>query len=78
VIDFFRQGVAMDAEPGGGANQVAIISSQHFGDEAPLKVLRGFGKEDAFLHHVPANIFQALLEPEWWFGLALAHDALLL
>jgi hypothetical protein len=78
VIDFFRQGVAMNAQLDRGADQVAVISPQHLGDKARLKMLCGFGKEDALLDHVPANIFQALLEPKRLFSFALTHSPLLL
>ena len=68
----------MNAQSGGRTNEVAFVSPQDFGDKASLEMLRGFGKEDAFLNHFPANIFQALFEPKRWLCFAFAHAALLL
>jgi hypothetical protein len=76
LIDFLGESIAVNAQPGGGAYQIAVISSQNLSDKASLKMLRGLGEKDAFLDHFPANSLQTLFEPERRFGVVLAHEAL--
>jgi hypothetical protein len=67
----------VDAESGSGMYQVAVVSSQDLGNEAFLEMLDGFRKEDSFLDHFSANIFQAFLESKRRFDIALAYAAFL-
>ena len=60
--NLFRERVAVDAESGGGADQVAVVSGHDLSDKALFELRCRFGKKDSPLNHLRAEDLQSFFE----------------
>ena len=78
AADFRGQGIAVNAEDAGSANQVPVVPAHNFRYEAPLELIHRLRKQYPFIDHFRTEDFESLLKLEGGFCRISAHSVLLL